>query len=162
MRAAMFYLLYKSFFWGDFFRLVYCEAFIVSAGSFFGAGRKAERALCCTLSLSLSQRKTAALSTRKLACFFFFFPSGRFCLWWTAVWFWLRLRCRMQFMGQNAARGWRRGAVSGRSPPPPTLWIARSPHDGDPSEPVVRASGEKTRSLTSELAFYIIPVFSFN
>lgn len=87
------------------------------------SGGWGESELCALLSLSLSwsQRKTAAMSTRKRC----FFSHQAVCLWWTAVWFWLGLRCRMQFMGQNSARGG--GAGLFLAEPPPPLWMVRSP-----------------------------------
>lgn len=45
---------------------------------------------------------------------------------------------------------------------PPTPVNGEVTHDGDPPEPVVRASGEKTCSLTSELALCMALVFSFS
>ncbi|KAI9533144.1 hypothetical protein NQZ68_025538 [Dissostichus eleginoides] len=58
--------------------------------------------------------------------------------------------------------GWRRGRILAQPPPPPPPPHPDSrsenevPHDGDLFDPIVRASGEKTCSLTSEPTFYII------
>lgn len=73
MRAAMFYLLYKSFF-VFVFLVSSIVKLLLSQRGVFSEQVERQSELCVILSLSLSQRKTAALSTRK-RCFFFFFFS---------------------------------------------------------------------------------------
>lgn len=108
-----------------------------------------ERSVLYVLSLSL--RRTAVVSRKKLG---FFFPIGLFCLWWTTVWFWLELQCRMQFMSQNPVRSGGKGCF-GQSPPSFSL-NSKVPYGCDPCDPVVRASGEKPCFLTSKPTFCII------
>lgn len=71
MRAAMFYLLYKSFF-VFVFLFSSIVKLLLSQRGVFSEQVERQSELCVILSLSRSQRKTAALSTRK-RCFFFFF-----------------------------------------------------------------------------------------
>lgn len=122
MRAGVFYIFYKSFFWS-------ILKFLLPQRGVFRAGRKSERGPCYTL----SRRKTAAASTRKRCLFSHqavlpVMDSG-LVLAWAAM--------QDAVYGPERSEGWRRGLFLAEPPPPLKSEVA---HYGDPSEPAVRAT----------------------
>lgn len=122
---------------------------LVHAGSGLSAGRRfSEQVVRVCVTLALSEENSCRVREETLL----FFPSGRFACDGQRSGFGLGCDVGCSLWARTQ-RGVEARAVSGRAPLSLNSEVTR---DGDPSDPAVRASGEKTWSLTSEPPFCII------